>query len=285
MYLTGEFSRIARVSKRLLRYYDQIDLFKPAHIDPETGYRYYSAKQLPRLNRILVLKELGLSLDQITRMLHDHVSDEEIQGMLMIKKAELEQSIIADVRRFRSIEARLQQNQPELDVILKSVPSQKFLSTRTTIPNLMDGMPLVEEVRSTLPARVGRNIVDSLVVLLHADSLEVEDFDVELGYLLHESVDEPVSIGDGHLMQMRELPAVKTMATSVHLHGPNVSHISYAMMGEWIEANGFRITGPQREVFLEFPFPGKMEDIVLEIQIPIEKHASSYELLPAISDL
>jgi DNA-binding transcriptional MerR regulator len=63
MFLIGEFSKIARVSKRLLQYYDEIDLFKPAYTDPQTEYRYYSAKQLPTLNRILALKELGLSLD------------------------------------------------------------------------------------------------------------------------------------------------------------------------------------------------------------------------------
>src|SRR5581483_10239178 len=59
MFRIGEFSKIARVSGRLLRYYDEIGLLSPQSIDPETGYRYYSARQLPRLNRILVLKELG----------------------------------------------------------------------------------------------------------------------------------------------------------------------------------------------------------------------------------
>jgi DNA-binding transcriptional MerR regulator len=74
MFTVGEFSRIARVSKRLLRYYDEIGLLKPIHIDKFTGYRYYSAEQMPRLNRILALKDLGLSLDQIQRLLKDQVS-------------------------------------------------------------------------------------------------------------------------------------------------------------------------------------------------------------------
>ncbi len=65
MFTVGEFSRLARVSKRLLRYYDEIGLLKPSHTDPMTGYRFYSAKQMPLLNRILALKDLGLSLDQI----------------------------------------------------------------------------------------------------------------------------------------------------------------------------------------------------------------------------
>ena len=78
MFLAGEFSKIAQVSKRQLHFYDEIGLFKPHHIDPETGYRYYSAAQLPELNKILALKELGLSLDQIGRVINDNISAEEI---------------------------------------------------------------------------------------------------------------------------------------------------------------------------------------------------------------
>jgi DNA-binding transcriptional MerR regulator len=79
MFTVGEFSRLAHVSKRLLRYYDEIGLLTPMRIDSLTGFRYYSAEQMPRLNRILALKDLGLSLDQIQRMLNDQISTEEMQ--------------------------------------------------------------------------------------------------------------------------------------------------------------------------------------------------------------
>src|SRR5215510_5019704 len=108
MFTVGEFSSLAQVSKRLLRYYDEIGLLKPAHSDRFTGYRYYSAEQLPRLNRILALKDLGLSLDQIQRMLSDQVSTDELQGMLLLKKAEIEQQLQAEIHRIRNIESRLQ---------------------------------------------------------------------------------------------------------------------------------------------------------------------------------
>src|SRR5215470_6645441 len=99
MFLTGEFSQIARVSKRLLHCSDEFGLLKPAHVDPHTGYRYYSAKQLPRLNRILALKDLGLTLDHIAGMMQANVSDEEIHGMLLMKKAELEQTLSENMQR------------------------------------------------------------------------------------------------------------------------------------------------------------------------------------------
>ena len=74
MFRIGEFSRIARVSARLLRFYDEIGLLTPAHADPQTGYRHYTVTQLAQLNRILVLKDLGFDLDQV-RDPGDHPPD------------------------------------------------------------------------------------------------------------------------------------------------------------------------------------------------------------------
>ena len=95
MFRIGEFSRIARVSCRLLRHYDELGLLKPARVEATTSYRYYSAAQLPRLNRILVLRELGLSLEQIARTLRDDLPVAELRGMLLMRRAEAEQAIDA----------------------------------------------------------------------------------------------------------------------------------------------------------------------------------------------
>ena len=81
MFTVGEFSQLAQVSKRLLRYYDEIGLLKPVQVDKFTDYRYYSAAQLPKLNGILALKDLDLSLEQIRQLLRDNVSTNEMQGL------------------------------------------------------------------------------------------------------------------------------------------------------------------------------------------------------------
>ena len=83
MFRIGDFSRIARVSCRLLRYYDEIGLLKPSATGSDSGYRYYTSTQLERLNRILVLKDLGFSLDEVTRIVADKVSADELRGMLV----------------------------------------------------------------------------------------------------------------------------------------------------------------------------------------------------------
>lgn len=93
MLKIGEFSTIARVSDVLLRHYDQLDLFKPAYVDPDSGYRYYTIDQLPDLNRILALRDLGFSLEQVGRLVSDNISAEEVQGMLKLKRAQIEQLV------------------------------------------------------------------------------------------------------------------------------------------------------------------------------------------------
>ena len=63
MLKIGDFSKLSYVSAKALRHYDDLGLLQPAHIDPATGYRYYTVDQLPRLHRILALKDLGLALE------------------------------------------------------------------------------------------------------------------------------------------------------------------------------------------------------------------------------
>ena len=82
MLKIGDFSKMVRVPVPTLRYYDQVGLLKPIEVDRFTGYRYYSASQLPRLHRILALKGLGFSLEQIGAVLDEGLTPEQISGML-----------------------------------------------------------------------------------------------------------------------------------------------------------------------------------------------------------
>src|SRR3712207_9304726 len=99
MLSIGHFARHGRVSVRMLRHYDAIGLLQPAYVDRVTGYRSYEAKQLSRLNRIVALKGLGFTLQQVRSILDDEVSIEELSGMLRLREAELQSQIRAEERR------------------------------------------------------------------------------------------------------------------------------------------------------------------------------------------
>ena len=92
MIKIGDFARLSQISIVTLRHYDEMGLLKPSLVDKFTGYRYYSVSQLPRLNRILALKDLGFSLEQIEQVLSG-IKLEELRGMLKLKKAEVEKEI------------------------------------------------------------------------------------------------------------------------------------------------------------------------------------------------
>ncbi len=276
MFRIGEFSRIARVSGRLMRYYDQIGLLKPDHVDRSTGYRYYSAAQLPRLNRILALKDLGLTLDQVGRMIDDNISTDEIKGMLLMRRAEVEQTLDEETARLDQIEARLAQidtegKLEETEVVVKPVPRSDFLSVRDVLPKANEGFALVKEFMSVVRANVDVHALGPFVGVMHSDAFENENFDFEVGYCLNRRINQEIPLSAGRRARMRELPGVETMATLVHAGAPQEVHAGTAGIGRWMEANGYRIAGPNRELFLEGPFLERMEDSVIEMQFPVEK--------------
>lgn len=279
MFKIGEFSKIAQVSGSLLRYYDEVGLLKPASIDPFSGYRYYSVEQLPRLNRILALKDLGLTLDQIQRLLKDDISEDEIRGMLALKKTQIEQTLRDEVERLRRVESRIKQIDTKglrqgHDIVLKVIPAQLFLAIRGTFASFELARELVFELRDVLPARVGHNRLGNPAVILHSENFEWKNLDFELGYLLTDDFDETLTLPSGHTLTLRTIPAVASMATTIRLGGPDQNPFCYSALGIWMETGGYRIAGPGREVFLRVPSaPDMGEQAITEIQFPVEKIA------------
>src|SRR4030042_2882886 len=104
MLKIGDFSRLARVTVKALRYYDELGLLKPAKIDSFTGYRYYSADQLPRLHRIIALKDMGLSLEEIARLLQDDVSISHILDLLHTKREAQQRRLEEESERLKRVE-------------------------------------------------------------------------------------------------------------------------------------------------------------------------------------
>jgi DNA-binding transcriptional MerR regulator len=107
MFSIGEFARHGRVSVRMLRHYDAIGLLRPASVDPPTSYRFYDASQLAELNRIIALKDLGFTLQQVQAILDEQVSPSELRGMLKLRRAEIHAQIEAETSRLARVEARL----------------------------------------------------------------------------------------------------------------------------------------------------------------------------------
>lgn len=275
MFRIGEFSKIAQVATSQLRFYDRIGLFQPEHTDTFTGYRYYQATQLPELNRILAMKELGLSLEQIQELVADNVSVEALRGMLALKKAQVQQEVHAQITRLHHIEARLRQVEEkgeitQDDVVLKALPTRPFYGFRAILPDLRQVRQYAFELNQLLPRQIGLKKLGYLTVLQHSDSFTMEDADIEIGYLVNESVEQSLQLSTGQQLAMRLLPPVETVACVVRLGGPDKSYACYNSLGRWAEANGYEIGGPILEVFIVPPRPNRMAETVCEIQMPVK---------------
>ena len=128
MFTIGDLAHLGRVSVRMLRHYDAIRLRRPARVDPVTGYRYYTAAQLARLNRVVAVKDLGFTLHQVQSMIDEKVEPGELRGMLRLRRAQLAELVAEDNARLARVDARLRMIETEGhmntgDVVLKRIPA------------------------------------------------------------------------------------------------------------------------------------------------------------------
>src|SRR5260370_18101586 len=283
MFRIGEFSLIAQVSGRLLRYYDEFGLPSPWYPDPQTGYRYYSAAQLPRLNRILVLKELGMGLDQIAQLLNQDTSSEAIRGMLLLRKAQIAQAMQEALAQIQLVEARLAQmdafgQSPMLDVVVKAIPPQRYLALRDVFPDVASVRRLVIQVTALVPPKLPASSLGQIAFVVHSRMFDPDALDFEVGYLLTGSpgkLPAAVQLTEERDLTVRDLPAVETMATLVHAGRLSDIQPSYGLLGPWQGQQQWQIVGQGRQVLLQLPQPDQ-DDAVIELQIPVSKAGASH---------
>ncbi|MEZ4220539.1 MAG: MerR family transcriptional regulator [Polyangiaceae bacterium] len=272
MFRIGEFSRLAQVSSRLLRHYEQLGLFRPAVVDEDSGYRFYRASQLAELNRILVLKDLGFSLEQVGEMVRDELSAEQLRQLLTLRRAEVERDIDVQSLRLRRLEHRiadLDGGADDEDVLFRAVPAALVLSARFTCRSFEEARHFVDEVHLEVPRRFGRTRVDRIVVLQHAPEYEPDELDLEIGWILAEGAEVDALDVAGHRMSVRELPAIETAAICVRVGPPHEAHRHTRAIARRLEDEGFILNGANREVFLRAP--SAKEPPVVEMQFPVRR--------------
>ena len=267
MLKIGEFSSLVHVSIRTLRHYDELGLLRPAHIDSESGYRYYSVSQLPRLYRILALRDLGFPLDRIGGALAEGISAEALRGMLLLREVEQQKQVEEETERLNRLQAVLSLIEKEgrltSDVVLKDVAPQWIVSLREHIPAYRVVGQLIGRLHALLGPLAGQGMG---VGLLHDPEYQEENVDVEAGvYLKHPAeVKAP--------LRCYQLPAV-TVASVVHRGAFSRIGEAYMDLLGWVEANGYHLWGPSRELFLHVNPPASRDDRsnVTEIQVPVRK--------------
>ena len=271
MFSIGEFARLGTVSVRTLRHYDEIGLLPPAKVDPATGYRGYSAEQLRLLNRIVALKDLGLSLAQ-ARQLVDGITLEELQGMLLLRRAQLEQELEAHRNQLLGVEARLRYiaregAMPADDIVMKKIPAMGVVAIAAPAPAFgpVNIVPVVNKSRAQFDQLGIFDLVKEAGPLMIF--YEHEHGNDVMVYLALPVAEQPAELPPP--AQYLVLPEIEAAVAVRNGPAANIFPMVYHDLARWAEDHGYEAHGPGREIWVnEIDDIADVDQQVFEIQLP-----------------
>ena len=270
MLKIGDFSKLSRVSIRMLRHYDAIGLLMPASIDPYTGYRHYGEDQLPVVGRIQSFKDMGFSLAAIAEMLKCYDDVERIDEYLKVRQAELEESAEETAMRLKLIktarERLRKENNMEHNVVLKTFPERYVASVRMVIPSYEDeGRVWSVLMSETAPLKLVDSEPCYCSVIFHDKEFKEADVDVEA----QKTVDGRYPDTD-HVCFKTEPPV--TVASATFKGSYALMNEAYAAVTAWIDANGYEMDGPMFNIYHISPHEtANPDEFVTEVCYPVAR--------------
>ena len=178
MYKIGELSKLCNISVKTLRYYDAEGLLIPDEIDKFTGYRYYSASKLEDCYRIIALKELGFSLDEIRVQLTTN-DNEKITAALNAKLTELQaliETTQTQLRKIESIKSNLTEGESKMfNIIVRATDEMRVAYIRKNYLSKSDAFDDIEKIKSNLPKTI---IGKRKIIINYETEYRETDFDL-----------------------------------------------------------------------------------------------------------
>ncbi|MCR5702946.1 MAG: MerR family transcriptional regulator [Lachnospiraceae bacterium] len=267
MLKIGEFSKLSRVSIRMLRHYDDIGLLKPAEIDEFTGYRYYREDQLFVIGRITSLKDMGFALADITKILDSYDDKEKMDAFLSERQKELMKIsqeteyklMLLDTARKR---LRKEQNM-SYDVTVKTIPERYAATVQMVVPHYEDEGMLWGTMRAEC-----KTLTPAEPCLAAAEFLDDEFKEENVEIIAWMTVKG--SHSDTEHVKFKTLPAVKVASCIVKGSYDQIGE-AYATVVSWIKANGYKMNGHMFNIYHVSPAQTQNPDeYVTEVCFPVE---------------
>lgn len=266
----GEFSKLNMVSTKTLRHYEEIGLIAPFEIDKWTGYRYYTVDQLSKMNRIIFLKKLGFSLEEIKEIFDDGREMPSVNEIrLKLEDCNKELNIITKrATELSMLENKLQKKEIMQQIFIKSLPAVTAATHRRVISGYHELFNLCPNVIGPEMARLGCECAapEYCFTIDHNDEYCSTNIDIEY----FEAVKERKE--DSKMIQFKDIPAVKTAACINHYGIYETLPESFAILYKQIEDNGYKIVDKPRFCYIDGIWNKDSEsEWLTEIQIPVEK--------------
>ena len=270
MLKIGEFSKLSRVSIRMLRYYDEINLMKPAYIDPESGYRYYGEDQLLAAGRIAALKSMGFGLSDIGQIV-EHAAQKDVYARrLHMKREELQKEYHLLCERMRLLDTamdRLRKDEAmSYDVIVKTFPERYAATVRMSIPSYeAEGMLWGTLMGETEPLGIVADEPCYCCAVFHDKEFKESDVDVEVQKTVRGRYP------DTEHVRFRTLPAVTVASATCKGSYEQMGDVM-AAVAQWAMANGYVFDGPAFNIYHVSPYEtANPQEYVTEVCYPIRK--------------
>lgn len=269
----GQFAQLAKVSVRTLRYYGDNGLFKAAHVDPHSGYRSYEIAQLVELNRIIVLKELGFSLDEIVSILAEGVTTEDLIAMAKQRREDAAEQIEVEQRRLAQVAARIDllkgndiMDTTTASIVVKALDPLRLATASETVTGFdadLAGVygrlyPLIFQELERLGVSVDYSAPTASLHEVHDDGIEIIA-----------AVQIPADLEfTSEVIERRDIPAARKAATVIHAGAMDTVHQSHQALFTWVEAAGEEPVGLSRELYLQHD--GPQDTWVTELQLVLQ---------------
>lgn len=266
----GEFSKLCQVTVKTLRYYEEIGLLIPFETDEWTGYRYYDTSQLQRMNRILYLKRLGFSLDEIVDIF-DNDNQLPTEAMLREKselcREEIDMLIKRQTELAKLVEMLHNQNNVMEKVFVKTLPSRFFATHRQKISSYQELFSLCPNVIGPEMLRLGCECPEPQYCFT-VEHQEEYGKDIDIEYF--EAVAKKGV--DSEIVQFKELPEVPVALCVNHYGAYEKMPETFAELYAYAEANGYKPDGLARFNYIDGIWnKDHVEEWLTEIQLPVKK--------------
>ena len=267
MLKIGEFSKLSRVSIRMLRHYNDIGLLKPAEIDDFTGYRYYREDQLFIVARISALKDMGFALADIVHILEIYDDKEKLDDLMIAKQKELaEQAKETEYKLMLLDSARERlRKEPKMsfDVNVKTIPERYAATVHMVIPHYEDEGMAWNMMRECKEPLIPADPCYAVATFLD-DEFKEENVEIEVSMAVKGKYQ------DTEHVKFRTLPAIKVASCIVKGSYDQMGE-AYATVVSWIKANGYKMNGPMFNIYHVSPAQTQEPDeYVTEACFPVE---------------
>ena len=254
----------------MLRHYHDLGLLVPEHVDPTSSYRSYAVSQLSRLHRLMALRDLGFSLDQIGNVLEDEPPLDQLRGMLRMRRAQIEQTVAGEQDRLRRVEAHLRALEGSTmaiqDIIVKRTEPVRVAEASAIAPGFGPELgPVFARLYPEVIAHLARQGArPALCLAWYEEPSDDGSVAVHAGFDIGNQAVEA-----SNEVRVVELPVVE-VASVIHRGSMDNVVPVYEGLVRWIDESGYRLGGRSRELYHEWHEEDPSLNVT-ELQMPVSR--------------